>query len=72
MITGANAIVVIVTSGIVAILQYYDINKLSITGHIRSGLPPVRLPKFSVSDANSTYTTQEVFTVRIYNLASYL
>lgn len=60
---GANAIVVIVASGISAILLSYDIDKLTITGHIKSGLPPVQLPKFSVSDVNTTISAGEIFTV---------
>lgn len=60
--TSANAIVVIVASGISAILLSYDIDKLTITGHIKSGLPPVQLPKFSVSDVNTTISAGEIFT----------
>ena len=60
---GANAIVVIVAAGISAILLSYNIDKLSITGHIKSGLPPVQLPKFSVSDTNTTISADEIFKV---------
>ncbi|XP_071132678.1 sodium-independent sulfate anion transporter-like isoform X2 [Mytilus edulis] len=60
--TSANAIVVISASGIVAILLSYDVDKLTITGHIKSGLPPVKVPAFSVSDGNTTISTSEIFT----------
>lgn len=60
---GANAIVVIVASGITAILLSYNIDKLTVTGHIKSGLPPVQFPKFSVSDVNTTISAGEIFTV---------
>ena len=61
---GANAIVVVAASGVSAILITKGIkDKLSLTGDIQAGLPPVAIPKFSVTNGNVTITTSELFAV---------
>lgn len=44
----ANAIIVISAAIIASILLENGIDKLTITGHVTPGLPPIRLPDFSI------------------------
>ena len=39
---------------IAAVLIHYDIHELTITGNISAGLPPFRLPSFSLDYGNGT------------------
>ncbi|XP_060581576.1 sodium-independent sulfate anion transporter-like isoform X2 [Ruditapes philippinarum] len=52
---GANAIVVITSAGVVAILHYYGYtSEITTTGYVKPGLPPFKFPSFSVQNGNST------------------
>ncbi|XP_067670995.1 sodium-independent sulfate anion transporter-like [Haliotis asinina] len=60
--TGANAIIVISAAGIAASLLSQNITgKLTITGHLKEGLPPFKPPSFSVSNGTHTYTASDIF-----------
>ncbi|GFO31479.1 sodium-independent sulfate anion transporter [Plakobranchus ocellatus] len=55
--TGANAIVVIVSAAIIAIVDSQDVDiehYVTVTGNITGGLPPLKLPAFEVSSENGT------------------
>ncbi|XP_076444459.1 sodium-independent sulfate anion transporter-like isoform X2 [Babylonia areolata] len=57
--TAANAIIVISAAGITAGLLSHDIDVITITGNITSGLPPFGAPQFSNPAIN--LTTSEAF-----------
>ncbi|KAL8588953.1 hypothetical protein ACOMHN_065735 [Nucella lapillus] len=57
--TAANAVIVISAAGVTAGLLSYDIDVITITGNITSGLPPFEPPRFS-NPANNM-TTSEAF-----------
>ncbi|XP_052766037.1 sodium-independent sulfate anion transporter-like isoform X2 [Mya arenaria] len=58
----ANAIIVITCSGIAAILEKYGHgDALSVTGHVKAGLPPFKPPNFSLQNGNTTITTGQIF-----------
>ncbi|XP_045214379.2 sodium-independent sulfate anion transporter-like isoform X2 [Mercenaria mercenaria] len=58
---GANAIVVITSAGVVAILHSYGYDsEITITGDVKPGLPPFRFPAFSVQNGNSTIEAGEI------------
>ncbi|RUS89204.1 hypothetical protein EGW08_003014 [Elysia chlorotica] len=64
--TGANAIVVIVSAAVVAIVDNLGVDiehHVSVTGNITGGMPPFRPPAFEIkSDSlNETMSTSEVF-----------
>lgn len=61
--TAANAVVVIVAVSITfAIINIYpDKADFTLTGDIQSGLPPFRLPNFTIKQGNFTQTTGEIF-----------
>ncbi|XP_056018218.1 sodium-independent sulfate anion transporter-like isoform X2 [Ostrea edulis] len=60
--TASNAIVVVSASGVAAILISQGKNDtLSITGHLKPGLPDFRAPDFSYSRDNITITTSDIF-----------
>ena len=65
LILAANAIIVVGASGIAAILLSQNIDKLTLTGNIKAGLPPVRFPDFSIKDGNTTITTGDLFSVSL-------
>ncbi|KAJ8318582.1 hypothetical protein KUTeg_003673 [Tegillarca granosa] len=58
----ANAIVVVTASGVVAILLSQNIDVISKTGDLTPGLPPFRIPDFSLHSHNVTKSTGEIFT----------
>ena len=62
-LTGANAIIVIVGAVIAAVLLHYDVDKLTITGDIKSGLPPFKLPAFTLdyTEKNGTESIHKSF-----------
>ena len=64
MILASNAIVVISASGVAAILisQGHN-NTLSITGHLKPGLPDFKPPDFSYTQDNITITSNKIFSV---------
>ncbi|KAK3586011.1 hypothetical protein CHS0354_033128 [Potamilus streckersoni] len=58
---GSNAIVVIACSGIAATLISYNLdNKISITGNITGGLPPFKVPAFTLQTGNITISGTEI------------
>ncbi|XP_041362514.1 sodium-independent sulfate anion transporter-like [Gigantopelta aegis] len=60
--TGANAVIVIAAAGIVAVLHSQNITgHLSLTGHLKEGLPPFKVPSFSVTNGTETYTAGDIF-----------
>lgn len=62
--TGANAIVVIVSAAVVAIVesQGVDIEEhISVTGNITGGMPSFKPPAFEIRHDNETMSTSEVF-----------
>lgn len=59
--TARNAIVVILSAGLGAILYHNDLEPFSLTGNITSGIPPLRLPEFTITTDNSTMSTSECF-----------
>lgn len=61
--TAANSVVVIGAAGIAAaiISVYPDKATFTLTGEIQSGLPPFKIPKFSISHGNITQSTAEIF-----------
>ncbi|ESP01400.1 hypothetical protein LOTGIDRAFT_212898 [Lottia gigantea] len=60
--TGANAVVVISAAGIAASLISMNIkDKITITGHLKQGLPPLQVPAFSIHTRNITQSTGEIF-----------
>lgn len=60
MSTARNAIVVIFSAGLSAILLRHDLQPFSLTGNITSGIPPFRPPEFTiVVDDNVTMSTSE-------------
>jgi len=60
---------VISASGIVAILLSQDIkDKITITGDIKSGLPPFKPPAFSLKNGNETISTGTIFKVSVFLL----
>lgn len=63
-ILASNAIVVISASGVAAILiSQGQNNTLSITGHLKPGLPDFKPPDFSYSKDNITITASTIFSV---------
>ena len=67
LISGANAIIVVSASGVVAILHSYGHNEtLSITGKVQSGLPPFRFPHTSLHNGNETLAFGDILGVNIY------
>lgn len=62
--TAANVLVVIATSGVVAILEYHGLkNKISVTGTIKAGMPDFTPPKFAINKGNITMSSTELLTV---------
>ncbi|KAK3696281.1 hypothetical protein RRG08_027719 [Elysia crispata] len=64
--TGANAIVVIISAAVIAIVdsQGFDIEEhVTVTGNITGGMPPFRPPAFEIhsENLNETMSTNEVF-----------
>lgn len=60
--TARNAMVVIFSSGLSAILLYHDIRPFSLTGNIVSGVPSLQPPQFTIKvDENVTMSTSECF-----------
>ncbi len=57
--------VVIAASGLCAGLLSHGIDVLSKTGNITPGLPPFKVPSFSVSKGNTTISAGKIFTVSI-------
>jgi sodium-independent sulfate anion transporter 11 len=67
--TGANAIVVITSAGVVAILHYYGYtSEITTTGYVKPGLPPFKFPSFSVQNGNSTIGGGDIISVRFCTL----
>lgn len=63
-ILASNAIVVISASGVAAILiSQGKNNTLSITGHLKPGLPDFKPPDFSYTKDNITITASTIFSV---------
>ncbi|XP_050408906.1 sodium-independent sulfate anion transporter isoform X1 [Patella vulgata] len=61
--TGANAVIVISAAGVAAGLIGLNIkDKLSITGELKAGLPPFRVPDFTLESGNITQSAGEIFT----------
>ena len=58
-----NAIVVIVAAGATAILIENGIDVFSVTGHIRSGLPPFQFPNFTMQYNNETISAGQILGV---------
>ncbi|XP_059155315.1 sodium-independent sulfate anion transporter-like [Physella acuta] len=60
--TAANAIVVIVAAGVVAIMENNGHNgTVTVTGNIQAGFPTVGFPKFKMTDGNITMSAGEIF-----------
>ncbi|XP_059146460.1 sodium-independent sulfate anion transporter-like [Physella acuta] len=61
--TASNAIVVISAAGIVAILESQGVanGTISITGHIKPGMPTVSFPKFEIDNGNVTMSAADIF-----------
>ncbi|XP_059145792.1 sodium-independent sulfate anion transporter-like [Physella acuta] len=57
----STAIVVILASAVLAILESQGVYSLTPTGKIRPGMPTVRVPDFVVHTGNVTITTPEMF-----------
>lgn len=63
-VLASNAIVVISASGVAAILiSQGKNNTLSITGHLKPGLPDFKPPDFSYTKDNITITASTIFSV---------
>ncbi|KAI8796922.1 sodium-independent sulfate anion transporter [Biomphalaria glabrata] len=59
----ANVLVVIATSGVVAILESHGLkNKISVTGTIKAGMPDFTPPKFAINKGNITMSSTELLT----------
>lgn len=73
LILASNAIVVISASGVAAILisQGHN-NTLSITGHLKPGLPDFKPPDFSYTQDNITITSNKIFSVSHLILYSFI
>ena len=57
-------------AGIAAILEKYGHgDAISITGHVKAGLPPFKLPDFSYTQGNVTHTTGDVFGVGLLSFS---
>lgn len=62
--TGANAIIVICAAGTTAIIERYDENitqSVTVTGHIKAGLPKFEPPAFEYTDHNTTMGAGDIF-----------
>ncbi|XP_013414887.1 LOW QUALITY PROTEIN: sodium-independent sulfate anion transporter-like [Lingula anatina] len=60
--TARNAVVVVAAAGIAAALLAKDIDVLSLTGNIQEGLPPFKLPNFTLQiSPNETIGTGQLF-----------
>ena len=58
-----NAIIVLVTAGLAAILYHEDIDYFTLTNTTQSGLPPFKVPDFHIVDGNTTYGPDYIFKV---------
>ena len=64
--TARNAVIVVITAGVAAIFEMYDVKGLTLTGKIEPGMPIPALPKFTLVDhVNGTVVrnTGEIFAV---------
>ncbi|ESO97389.1 hypothetical protein LOTGIDRAFT_231568 [Lottia gigantea] len=60
--TGANAVIVISSAGVAAILIHFGVkDKLTLTGELKAGLPPFRVPDFTLNVGNVTESTSTIF-----------
>lgn len=59
--TARNAVVMVATGILAYYLSIYSIGSLSLTGEVKSGLPPIIVPAFTLNKHNITYTTGELF-----------
>ena len=59
---------------IAAVLIHYDIHELTITGNISAGLPPFRVPSFSLDYGNGTGRVHKNFgdIISVSTLCSYI
>jgi len=60
-----NAVVMIATGVLAFYLSVYRIGNLSLTGEVKSGLPAIKVPAFTLDKNNITYTTGELFSVSL-------
>lgn len=61
---GANAIVVIVSAGVVGIMHAYGHEtEITITGYVKPGLPPFKFPSFSLQNGNTTLEAGDILGV---------
>jgi len=63
-----NAIIVVMASGVAAIMIKYDHDYFTLTGNITAGLPSFEVPRFSLYDPahNVTMGPKEVFEVSLH------
>ncbi|KAL5017931.1 hypothetical protein ScPMuIL_003653 [Solemya velum] len=59
--TGANAVIVVTAASIAASLLAYNVDKLSLTGKLKAGIPSFQPPKFSLQNGNTTITADQIF-----------
>ncbi|KAI0240297.1 hypothetical protein LSAT2_009017 [Lamellibrachia satsuma] len=59
--TARNAVVMIATGVLAYYFSIYSIGNLSLTGEVKSGLPAIIIPAFTLDKNNITYTTGELF-----------
>ena len=64
-LSAANSVVVVGAAGIAAAIKniYPDKAVFTLTSEIQSGLPPFRIPNFTIHNGNITQSTSEIFTV---------
>lgn len=66
--TARNAIIVILTSALAAVLYRNDLTPFSLTGNITGGVPEIKFPQFSITNENQTYSASHAFSVSLLKL----
>lgn len=71
MLAARNAVVMIATGVLAYYFSIYSIGNLSLTGEVKSGLPAIIIPAFTLDKNNITYTTGELFSVSAHSVYEY-